>query len=238
MKLDLPVLTSWYNEYFPFFLSPVLQDVWKFHICCWNTNIADTVCITTNVICHAFTASVYQMMVSWVSTLCRTVFSFFHFRGMTAFIFRVVSYIQIDCPSLCQPGHNSSPWRLRQHIWNVIYQLVTPHGVKIQMSYLILYSLSLLRKKKCLDWCQYLGSRNTYLICWPINKIQLSITVIVLHVYSYFCTFYFPNFTCLWQVSMFVVAWLLSSEAWLCHLAAFLSTIFINNRDDITDVKL
>lgn len=118
-------------------------------------------------------------MVLRVSTPCRTVFSFFHFRGMAAFIFRVVSYVQIDCSSLCQPGCNSSPWRLRQHIWNVNYQLVTPHGVKNQMSCLILHSLSLLRKK-CLDCCLCLGSRNTYLICWPPNRIHLFITVIIL----------------------------------------------------------
>jgi hypothetical protein len=130
-------------------------------------------------------------MVLGVSTPCRTVFSFFHFRGMAAFIFRVVSYVQIDCSSLCQPGCNSSPWRLRQHIWNVNYQLVTPHGVKNQMSCLILHSLSLLRKK-CSDCCLCLGSRNTYLICWPPNKIHLFITVIILCIC--FCTFKFPKF--------------------------------------------
>lgn len=122
IKLDLPMLTSWYNEYFLifrfflfffFFFNSELQDMWKFHICCWNTSIADTVCITSNVICHAFTAGVYQMMVLWVLTPCMTVFSFFHFRGMAAFIVRVVSYVQIDSPSLCQPGHNASPWWLR-----------------------------------------------------------------------------------------------------------------------------
>jgi len=139
--------------FFFFFLNSVLRDMWKFRICCWNTSIADTVWIRSNVICHAFTASVYQMMVLWVSTPCRTVFSFIHFRGMAAFIVSAVSYVQIDSPSLCQPGHNASPWWLRQHMWNVSYQLVTPHGVKNQMSYLILCSLSLLRKKKCLDWC-------------------------------------------------------------------------------------
>ena len=81
-----------------------------------------------------------------------------------------------------------------------------------------------------------LGSRNIYLICWPLNKFYLSITVIVVHVYI-FALASFLHLTHLWQVGMFVVAWLLSTEAWLCHSAAFLPTLFTNNRDDITDVE-
>lgn len=45
-----------------------------FHICCLNTNIGDTVCITISVVFQAFTAHIDKMMVFWVLTPCRTVY--------------------------------------------------------------------------------------------------------------------------------------------------------------------
>jgi hypothetical protein len=72
VKLDLPTLTSWYNEYIYFF--PLKFSVTRYvevlylllkHQYSWHS-------ITTNVICHAFTARVYQ----WLS------YGFWHHVGL------------------------------------------------------------------------------------------------------------------------------------------------------------